>query len=206
MIDWLFSLDGQYLYGGIFLLLMGGAFGLPIPEDLPLLLGGVLLHHGKAELPELFAVCYVGILLGDLILFTIGKRIGASSRNRGWFESKLSPKVLRRTKIAIERKSFVTILIARHLFYLRTVTFLACGALKMTYLRFLLADMFAALISASFMLSFGYMFADSYQYIIDVFKTTKLVSIIIVALIILLIVWKVRKSRALKEKVSASKE
>jgi membrane protein DedA with SNARE-associated domain len=206
MIDWLFSLDGQYLYGGIFLLLMGGAIGLPIPEDLPLLLGGVLLHQGKAELSEMFAVCYLGIIIGDIIVFTIGKRIGASSRNRGWFESKLSPKVLRRTKIAIERKSFVTILIARHLFYLRTVTFLACGALKMSYFRFLLADMFAALISASFMLSFGYMFADSYQYIIDVFKTTKLVSIIVVALIILLIVWKLRKSRALKEKVSASKE
>ena len=205
MIDWLFSLDGQYLYGGIFLLLLGGAFGLPIPEDIPLLLGGVLLHQQKAMLSEMFVICYAGIIIGDLILFTVGRRIGASTRNRGWFESKLSPRVLRKTRVAIEKKSFLTILVARHLFYLRTVTFLACGALKMSYTRFLLADMFAALISASFMLCFGFMFADSYQYIIGIFKTTKVI-ILISVVIIVFIMWKIRKSRALSKRVDASEE
>jgi membrane protein DedA with SNARE-associated domain len=204
MIDWLFSLDGQYLYGGIFLMLLGGAFGLPIPEDLPLLLGGVLLHQQKAELGEMFLVCYTGIIIGDIILFTIGKRIGASSRNRGWFESKLSPKVLRKTRLAIERKSFITILIARHLFYLRTVTFLACGALKMSYTRFIIADMFAALISASFMLSFGFMFSDSYEYIISVFKTTKLIVFLAVGIIVVWIYLRIRKTRQEKLKHDVS--
>ena len=194
MIDWLFSLQGMYLYGGIFLLLMGGAFGLPIPEDLPLLFGGVLLHQGHAELLYMFASCYTGIILGDIFIFSVGRKIGSSPKRRGWLESKLSPSMLRRTKVAMERKSFMTILVARHLFYLRTVTFLACGALKMSYLRFILADMFAALISATFMLCLGFMFADSYPVIVEIFHRTKIV-VLIAAVLVAFLFWrfKIRK-------------
>jgi membrane protein DedA with SNARE-associated domain len=70
---------------------------------------------------------------------------------------------LRVVRANIERRTFLTILIARHLFYLRTVTFLVCGAVRVSPARFIGADAIAALITTPLMLSIGYLFAEHYE-------------------------------------------
>lgn len=184
MVDWLLGLQGGFLYVGIFFALLGGAFGLPIPEDIPLLLSGVLLHRGNCHLTSTFLTCYFGILIGDIIVFSIGRKIGRSARSRGWLNLKISPETIEKTKKALEKRSFITILLARHLFYLRTVTFLTCGALKMSYKSFIISDAFAALISSTFMLSFGFMFAEHYDKIIGIFSTAKITSLFLILFLI----------------------
>lgn len=196
MISWLFSLDSTAVYAGIFLLLMGGAFGLPIPEDIPLVLAGVLVHRGTADLLSVFLTCYVGILVGDSILFYFGRKLGKSAEKRDWLTSKVSQSSIDKAKRELEKRSFVAILIARHLFYFRTVTFLACGAIKMSFQRFIIADAFAALVSATLMISLGHMFSEQYSVILDLFKKTKSL-LLWVSLIVLICVWVyIRKSRS----------
>src|SRR5262249_39071217 len=163
---------------------MGGAIGLPIPEDIPLILAGIVLHEGRANLECTFAVTYVAILLGDLLIFSAGRKLGPSISKRSWFQMRVSESRIRRVKYNLEKRSLIMIFIARHLFYLRTLTFLACGALRMNLWRFLAADAIAALVSVPLMLGLGYFAAEHYDYVIAQIKRAKVWSLLLVLLLL----------------------
>src|SRR5476651_2634423 len=140
MFDWLFAQSGAGIYLSLFMLLMGGAVGLPIPEDIPLIFSGVLLQRGHVDIYVVFVTCYLGIIIGDTIIFCFGRKIASSVQKRNWLNEHFSKTLIERTKHQIEKRSFFTIVLARHLFYLRTITFLTCGAVRMNFKKFLFAD------------------------------------------------------------------
>lgn len=195
MSEWLFLQNGFAVYVGLFVLLMGGAVGLPIPEDVPLILAGILAHRGNGKLQFIFLTCYVGIIVGDLIIFSIGRKLGAKISNKNWFNTRISPAALERTKRALEKRSLLTILLARHLFYLRTVTFLACGAVRMSYSRFILADAFAALISASVMMALGFYFSENMDEIFHLLQKTKYLSLGAIIVVLFGVAWYLKMRR-----------
>lgn len=167
MEDWLLLQNGVWLYVTIFFALLGGAFGLPIPEDLPLIAGGVLIQKGRADIGILFLVCYSAVILGDLIIYRIGNRLGPALFTQRWFRRRVTLSKIKNLRANLDKRSFVMIFFARHLFYLRTITFLVCGAVKMSFLRFLIADMAAALISLPIMMGIGYIGAEHFDAIVD---------------------------------------
>jgi len=61
---------------GYFLLLLGGGIGLPFPEDLTLVGGGVLSHRHVLSL--LYALCagIVAVFCADWILYLVGRHYG----------------------------------------------------------------------------------------------------------------------------------
>ena len=69
----LFS-HGSYLGIIGFLILTG--FGLPIPEEVPIVMAGALSTRG-AMLPSLaFCSCLIGALVGDCVMYAIGYHFG----------------------------------------------------------------------------------------------------------------------------------
>lgn len=197
MTDLLLYQDGVFLYLTLFLLLMGGAIGLPIPEDIPLILAGIVAHRGNGKIEILFIVCYVAIILGDLLIFAVGRRFGPKLFKTAWFSKRVPPNRIRRVRKGLEKRSIMMIFIARHLFYLRTMTFLTCGAVKMSPLRFFLADAAAALISAPLMMWLGYTGADQIDSIISSHKKTNFISLSIgVILILVLVLFYIKKKKS----------
>lgn len=182
MQDWLFTLDhpAGVIYLILFFLLMAGAVGFPVPEDLPLLAGGVFVHHGAIDWRWGFLTCYLGVLSGDLVIFLIGKRLGPSLFEKRWFKSRFPPRKVKAIRVKLERRSLITIFVARHLFYLRTATFLTCGAVKMRLSRFLLADAIAALISVPLMMFLGFKFSEQLDTARDVAHLITEISLVIV--------------------------
>jgi membrane protein DedA with SNARE-associated domain len=59
------STTGLAAYGLVFAILLAAGFGLPLPEDIPLVMGGVLVHRGQADLATMIVVGYLGIIVGD---------------------------------------------------------------------------------------------------------------------------------------------
>lgn len=177
--QWVMAQSGGTVYGALALLLMGGVFGLPIPEDFPLILGGILVQLGKCEPLMVFAVCYSAIVIGDVIIFAIGRWSGPAIFKLRWFSSRAAKTKLKRVRVGIERRSILTVFLARHIFYIRTVTFLSCGALNMRFMRFLAADMVAALISVPLMLTIGYFAASHYDAAMRLINEVKFLSVAI---------------------------
>lgn len=161
MEHWILFQQGTLIYLGIFLALLGGAVGLPIPEDAPLIVAGYLLHQGEVALQPTFVTCYTAIILGDIIIFWVGRKFGAALFRRPWFQSRKTQRRIKRIKIRLERQGFLMIFVARHLFYLRTITFLTCGAVRMRFQHFLMADLLAALVSVPLVIWLGYIFGEN---------------------------------------------
>jgi membrane protein DedA with SNARE-associated domain len=177
MHDWLLAQQGWPIYGAFVLLLLGGSVGLPIPEDMPLLFMGAAIHHDAASWQVTIVVGYFTILLSDGIIFWVGKRFGPRLFRSRLLGSRFPPERMEAIHLRIDRHAFLMIFLARHLFYLRTATFLSCGAFGMRFGRFIVADACAALISVPLLLGLGFLGAEHLPSIIAWVQTVKYASI-----------------------------
>src|SRR5687768_18566399 len=60
----------------IFGLLFACGLGLPMPEDIPLLLAGFFIAQGKMNPVIACALAWLGIIGGDCMLYSFGRRYG----------------------------------------------------------------------------------------------------------------------------------
>ncbi|HMO16623.1 MAG TPA: DedA family protein [Oligoflexia bacterium] len=148
----------------IFISLILGGFGLPIPEDLPLIVAGVVAANGAVPLISISIVCYLGVLLADLLIYGVGYRFGPKLLDYGTrspFLPSVTPERMERVRNGLRRRRFLYIFLGRHLFPLRSVTFLTAGALRIPFLEFLISDLIAALISVTLMIGLGYILGET---------------------------------------------
>lgn len=161
---WLASDNGQAVYIGIFFMLLLGGIGFPIPEDIPLLMGGAAALHGIVDLRMVFIICYVGVMIGDQSMYLIGHFFGHRILNAGK-RSALFPGItaerIEEVREGLRKRRFIYILLGRHLFPVRSLTFVMAGALRLPFLEFLIADAIAALLSVTLMVGLGYLLAET---------------------------------------------
>src|SRR3712207_6788336 len=60
----------------IFALLFACGLGLPLPEDIPLLIGGYFVGRGKMTLVVVCVLAGLGITGGDCCLYSLARRYG----------------------------------------------------------------------------------------------------------------------------------
>jgi membrane protein DedA with SNARE-associated domain len=191
----LLAAGGFNVYLILAALLLAGAFGLPIPEDLPLIYSGKLLADGFISPIPTFLVCYVAILIGDSLLFFIGYWGGSKVLESRRFRRRFNPRRIKKLENGLKRHSFKLVFLGRHLFYLRSLTFIMCGSLKLSYLRFLLFDSLAAIISVTLMLSLGYYSANFIDLLITTlaeFRNLLLVGLVLIVVFYLAKKWKIK--------------
>lgn len=66
----------QYGYLAIFLLLVSGIVGLPVPDETLLTFTGFLVYKGNLHLPPAFAAALAGSLSGITLSYTLGRVFG----------------------------------------------------------------------------------------------------------------------------------
>lgn len=175
MFDFILSSHGVLAYIIVFSMLLAGAVGIPAPEDLTLIAAGVLSSLSQVNTLLMGIICYIGILTGDLIIYRIGWLAGPALFRKKWFRKHISTHRLQVIRTNLHKNTVFTILVARHLFYIRTATFLMCGAVRISFSRFLIIDAFAALITTPVMMGIGYMFAHNYDQILYYLDKVKFV-------------------------------
>lgn len=161
--DWLIALLGSTVgvaaYGLVFLILLAAGFGLPLPEDIPLVMGGVLVHRGQANLIAMIITGYLGIIIGDSVMFGLGKRFGTKQENMPRFFARIiTPEARARVEGLFKKHGEKIVMIARFLPGVRTVTYFTAGAVGMNYAKFAIYDSIAALASAPIFVVLGYYF------------------------------------------------
>jgi membrane protein DedA with SNARE-associated domain len=149
MFESLFSTlqDSSFSLWGPFLLLLLCGMGFPIPEDIVLIIAGMLAQDDGRSWISAACLMYLGVLMGDTIIFMFGRHLGR--RLLAWKITHLlfPPRKQARVSHLFRRYGSIVLLIARFLPGLRAPIFCSAGAMRMGYLRFLLADGAAALLS-----------------------------------------------------------
>jgi membrane protein DedA with SNARE-associated domain len=143
---------------GVFVI---ASLGVPIPEDVPLIAAGVLLHThpGIASWHGTYMVSMIGIMSGDLILYTLGKRWGThvfEHRSVSWL---ITPARLRLTTRRFHRYGIWMVFFGRLVVGVRAVMCITAGVTRFPYWKFFLADFAGALLSIFVFIYLGYQFA-----------------------------------------------
>lgn len=84
-----FVQDWGYL--GVFLGIIATGLGFPMPEELPVVIGGGLSGTGHALWWIMLPVCVVGVILGDSCLYFIGRFWGARLVRSEFVRKRLLP-------------------------------------------------------------------------------------------------------------------
>lgn len=153
----------QLGYFGIALLLVLGGLGLPVPEEAPVILAGVLSRNGKL-LPLLaFATCLIGVLIGDFVVYFMGYYHGEKVLNLPLTRRMLTRGREAQIKGYFHRHGFKILILGRFAVGFRTAAYLTAGILKLPPLKLFLTDLLAATLSTSLMFGLAFVFAQHIQ-------------------------------------------
>ncbi|RQK88898.1 DedA family protein [Neisseria meningitidis] len=138
----------EYGYAAVFFVLVICGFGVPIPEDLTLVTGGVISGMGYTNPHIMFAVGMLGVLAGDGVMFAAGRIWGQKILKFKPIARIMTPKRYEQVQEKFDKYGNWVLFVARFLPGLRTAVFVTAGiSRKVSYLRFLIMDGLAALIS-----------------------------------------------------------
>jgi membrane protein DedA with SNARE-associated domain len=145
--EFFFSFVGKWSYVGLVAVLLAAGLGLPLPEDIPLLAAGWLVYKGDADLHLMIATALFGVLLGDSVLFTMGRLYGMRILEHRFLRRIAKPWLLARAQTLYDDHGAKILFAARFMPGFRAVVFLNAGIFRVPYWKFIAFDGGAALIS-----------------------------------------------------------
>jgi membrane-associated protein len=176
----------------IFGLLLLTGFSLPISEDVLVIVSGVL---ASTVLPEktipLFLAAFLGSYISDWIAYWIGRGVGYKLSMRFFSQGPLSPGRRAAVERFFKRFGFLTLFIGRFIpFGIRNSVFMAAGAGKMHFGRFLLSDGVGCLSFSSLIFFLAFRCGQNYDRLHRFLSSVGyVVSIVAVLSIVAWIVW-----------------
>ena len=172
----------QYGYSALFVLLVAGIVGLPVPDETLLTLAGILVFRGKFELDLMLLAGFLGSACGITLsyLYTVHKfgrflRIDETKllRSRHWFE--------RFGKWVLVFGYFIP--------GVRHFTALVAGASRLPFLEFAPFAYLGALLWSALFISLGYIFGRNWHRIVEELLKHQLKTAIALAVGLLVLGW-----------------
>lgn len=138
--DSLVELFATHPYLGVIAVFVMCGVGLPIPEEIILVLGGYLCYLGHAVWVQMMAACALGIASGDVIPFLLGRVFGPKL-----LRLRLMRLIVNRQRLFLfdrwfRRRGDMVIVIARFVPGLRVVAFFTAATMHMRLRRFVTLD------------------------------------------------------------------
>ncbi|KAA0071860.1 DedA family protein [Rhodanobacter sp. T12-5] len=166
LLQHLITIFAENGYVAVFIALMICGAGLPLPEDITLVAGGVIAGLGYANVHAMFALTMFGVLLGDAAIFMLGHHYGARILQWRFVARVLTPERYAKVQEKFDRYGNRMLFFARFLPGMRTTVYLTAGTThRVSFLRFLLIDTLAALISVPFWVYLGFFGADNHEWL-----------------------------------------
>lgn len=183
-------------YLGLFLLLILGGIGFPFPEDTTLILCGFLISTKAVKPISALLVVYSGLLIADFFLYFVGKKYGRKIVTHKRFQKIISPERLAALEDKFNKKGILVILLGRHLVGLRAQIFLVAGVMKMSAIKFLMADAISSIFTIALMVGAGYMGGNSLQVLKrDITRVEHIGILIVIILLAIYLFFRHFKSR-----------
>ncbi len=199
LLERLITIFAQNGYLAVFTALMICGAGLPLPEDVTLVAGGVIAGLGYANVHAMFGLCMFGVLLGDSAIFLLGHHYGARMMRWQLVAKVLTPKRYAMVQEKFDRYGNRMLFFARFLPGMRTTVYVTAGAThRVSTVRFLLIDTLAALISVPFWVYLGYLGANNHQWLMKWMhrgQNSLWLLVALVLLVLLVLWWRQRRQR-----------
>lgn len=150
------DLIAHWGYLALFLLVVLGNIGLPVPEETILVLAGYMCWRGELHLLVVLVIAIVSAVGGDNIGYWLGHRWGRTSleRHASWLLG--HPDRLAMMQDFVTRRGALAVFIARFVPGLRFMAGPLAGALGMPFSRFFVANLLGAVTYVPIVVGLGY--------------------------------------------------
>lgn len=153
-----FAANSPYLF--ILGLILLSGFGLPLPEDIPLIAAGYLAGEGWCDPWVMFPLCFLAVVGADFTLYLIGRRYGEHVPKLPLIRRYITMQRLQKAEQELAIYGGKFIFVARFLPGLRAAAMFAAGIFKVPVWKFLAYDGAAATVSVPVILGLAYYFSD----------------------------------------------
>jgi membrane protein DedA with SNARE-associated domain len=178
----------HFSYIGLFIFLILGAIGFPFPEGTILIICGFLIFNNVIEALPAIIVAYSGILIGDLIAYSIGRKYGRMVVTHKSFQWIISPAQLSKLENKFNKKGILFIMIGGHLL---GEIFLVAGVMRMPVFKFIISDAIASLLTIAIWTGIGYIGGNSLDVIKkDITRVEHMAILLITLLLIIFLFYK----------------
>lgn len=127
----------------VFFLIVAGTF---VSEDATCLAAGVLAGQSRISFALALSACFVGIFVGDLLLYWTGRILGRRILNIGFFSKLVSENSLAKASRWLDDRGAEAIFLSRFVTGSRLPTYLAAGFLRTNFWKFTLFFLIASAI------------------------------------------------------------
>ncbi len=170
IVDFLIDYYGPIPYLAIFVILLACGLGIPIPEDVTLIAGGVLTYYGVCDVWVMIAIGLVGVLAGDCIVFWLGHKYGRKLLKRWPFRVFIDETKIEAVRLKLHNHGGKLLFSARFMPGLRSTVYFASGLLHFPFRKMIIYDGLAALISVPTIVYSVYYFGDFLEYVVKWIK------------------------------------
>ena len=182
---------GTFLYYLIiFTVLTLCGLGLPVPEDIVLIAAGVFVYQQHADLTMMILVSLLGVIVGDYMIFYIGRRWGVQFLNHAWLRDIFTDKRIAKVHHHFDHYGNKFVFFARFIWGLRAVTFFIAGTHTMSAVKFILLDLLGAIISIPLIIYIAFRFGGKIEKAFSVIEQTNHAILLILGLSVVFFVAK----------------
>lgn len=205
ILNFLIDFFSTYGYFAVFLVLIACGIGIPVPEDITLIAGGVICALSKTtshllHFEVMSLVALAGVLIGDGTMFFMGRRLGSKVTRVPGIRRIITEKIYSEIQAKVLKYGDKILFLARFLPGLRAPIYIMAGVShRVSYLKFVIMDGLAAIISVPVLVYLGYFFANDLDEILNYVKHSEFAIIGLVILVVGIIVfYNVRKAKKKK--------
>ena len=157
-----------YLHLISFFLLILSGLNFPISEDLVFIISSSLAAVYAPERAALiFAGCFCGALLSDIMVYGAGKYAGPYILKTGFFKKFFPESVINNIKKHYSGHGNKTLFIGRFIpFGVRNILFFTAGLVKINFKKFIIVDICALTVTSLIWYNLGYAAGGNYEEII----------------------------------------
>ena len=196
--EFLISFFTDYGYWAVLFVLIICGFGVPIPEDITLVSGGVIagLYPESVNSHLMLLVSMIGVLVGDSCMYWLGRIYGTRILRFRPMRKIVTLKRLKMVRDKFAQYGNRVLFVARFLPGLRAPVYMVSGIThRVSYTRFVLIDFCAAIISVPIWVYLGEFGAKNLHWLHEQIEKGQMVIYMLIGLLGLFLVWKWKKSK-----------
>jgi len=147
-------------------LLVAAGIGFPIPEELPIVGAGIWAAHNADLGPTrwlILPVSIAGVVISDGLLYGMGRYFGPKLLEWRSVKRLLPPQKRERIENNFHKYGVLTLLFARFLPAIRSPIFITAGIMRLSFLKFVIADGIYAIPGVSLLFFLAFWFGDSFR-------------------------------------------
>lgn len=153
------QIEGWIQAGGylmLFGLLFACGLGLPLPEDIPLIIAGALIAKGQMTWPIAAAAAWLGIVGGDICLYCLARRYGMNITKAPLIGKHVTRERIEWVEGLFQSYGVGVVAVCRLFAGIRGAMVIAAGVTRFNLVKFIISDGIAAFVSGGLFMLFGW--------------------------------------------------